>query len=148
MRSVLRPLGVSLLILYGCGGGGEAPQATNAHTDSVALALSHLTVETFDTIKWPSDSVALARGALVWSTSCQRCHAADGSGTAGFVQKGDTLRPPDFRADTWTLGRDREALRRQIYTGTEDGMPHWSLIGLKPRDVDATALYIQKVLTW
>jgi mono/diheme cytochrome c family protein len=148
MRSVIRPLGVSLLILYGCGGGGEVPAASNAHADSVAFALSQITVETFDTIAWPSDSAALARGALVWSTSCQRCHATDGSGTAGFVQHGDTLRPPDFRDDTWTMGRDRDALRRAIYTGTEEGMPHWGLVGLKPRDADASALYIQQVLTW
>jgi mono/diheme cytochrome c family protein len=147
MRSVIGPLGVSLLILSGCGG-GDRPAASAGHADSVGIALSQLTVETFDTIQWASDSVALARGALVWTTSCQKCHSADGSGDAGFVQRGETLRPPDFRADTWTLGHDGAELRRQVYTGTADGMPHWGLIGLKPRDVDAVSLYIQRTLSW
>jgi mono/diheme cytochrome c family protein len=149
MRCVIRPLGVSLLVvLYGCGGGGGSQQASMTHSDSVALALSQLSAETFDTIAWASDSVALARGQLVWSTSCQKCHSADGSGDAGFVSGGQTLVPADFRSDTWTLGRDRDGLRRAVYTGTEEGMPHWGLVGLKPRDVDAVALYIQQVLTW
>jgi mono/diheme cytochrome c family protein len=148
MRCVIRPLGVALLVvLYGCGGGGSQ-QASATHADSVALALSQLTVETFDTIAWASDSVALARGQLVWSTSCQKCHSADGSGDAGFVAAGRTLVPADFRSDTWQLGRDGEGLRRAVYTGTEEGMPHWGLVGLKPRDVDAVALYIERVLTW
>jgi mono/diheme cytochrome c family protein len=147
MRSVIGPLGVSLLILSGCGG-DDTPPASSSHADSVGIALSQLTAETFDTVQWASDSVALARGALVWSTSCQKCHDADGSGDAGFVQHGDTLRPPDFTADTWALGHDREALRRQVFTGTEEGMPHWGLIGLKPRDVDAVSLYIQRTLSW
>jgi mono/diheme cytochrome c family protein len=147
MKSLTGPLGVSLLILYGCGGGGS-PQVSSGHADSVAFAQSQITVEMFDTIQWPSDSVALARGALVWSTSCQKCHGVDGSGDGGFVQGGETLRPPDFRLDTWQLGHDRDGLRRQIFTGTAEGMPHWGLVGLKPRDVDAVSLYIQRTLSW
>jgi hypothetical protein len=34
-------------------------------------------------------------------------------------------------------------LRRMIFVGTAEGMPHWGIRGLAVRDVDAVARYIE-----
>lgn len=150
MKSVRWLVALSVLMAAGCGGSGDRPSAepsaSAAHADSVAFASSQITAEMFDTINWPADSAALARGAVVWTFSCRRCHGDEGHGDGGFVQGGDTIVPPSLREYYWRYAEDRDGLRRQIYTGTAEGMPHWGLVGLKPRDVDAVALYIQRVL--
>lgn len=145
MRSMTWSVGLLLVMTYACGSEG-APRAGSARPDSVGLALSQLTAETFDTIQWPADSVALARGAVVWVYSCRRCHGDEGYGDGGFVQRGVTLEPPSLRAPDWRFRDDLDGIRRQVYVGTEDGMPHWGLVGLKPRDIDAVSRYIQQVV--
>jgi mono/diheme cytochrome c family protein len=143
----LRKAALALLVvapfMAACGGGGETG---GMPADSVALAAALLTPETFDTISWPSDSAALARGAVVWSYSCQKCHGNWGDGDGGFVQRGETLRPPSFRAADWRLAGDYEGMRRQVFTGTAEGMPHWGMTALRPRDIDAVTIYVQKAL--
>lgn len=146
MRSVHWSVALLLLVAYGCGGGTGTPPAASAGADSVNLALSQFETEAFDTIQWPSDSAAVARGAVVWVYSCRRCHGDEGYGDAGFVQGGETLEPPSLRAPDWRFDDDLDGLRRQVYTGTEEGMPHWGLVGLKPRDIDAVSRYIQQVI--
>jgi mono/diheme cytochrome c family protein len=145
LRTPLIPALVTLLLSAGCGGSGDR-EARNAPADSTALAAALLTPETFDTIQWPSDSAALARGAVVWSYSCRKCHGDWGAGDGGFVQRGDTVRPPSFLAPDWQYATDRHGMRERVFTGTNDGMPHWGMVGLKPRDVDAVTLYIQRGL--
>jgi mono/diheme cytochrome c family protein len=146
MRSLHWPVGFGVLLLLGCGGGGDRAPAASAGADSVALALAEMTPEMFDTIHWASDSAAVARGSVVWIYSCRRCHGDDGYGDGGFVQGGVVVEPPSLRAPDWPHGNDREAIRRLTFTGTEEGMPHWGLVGLRPRDVDAVAIYIQQVI--
>jgi mono/diheme cytochrome c family protein len=147
MRSATWSLVVALVVaVAGCG--GEQAERQAAAPDSVALALAVITPATFDTVSWPSDSAAIARGAVVWTYSCRKCHGVDGSGNGGFVQQGDTVRPPTLLAPEWRLAGDRAAVREQIFTGTNAGMPHWGIVGLKPRDVDAAAIYIEKMLRW
>jgi mono/diheme cytochrome c family protein len=144
MRALLLPMGLCFLVAGGCGGSADAPRAASG-PDSVALALAQLTPETFDTVMWASDSAAIARGAVVWTYSCRKCHGDFGHGDGNFVQAGDTLRPPSFVAADWALAHDREAVRTVVYTGTNECMPHWNA-HLKPRDVDAVSHYITKVI--
>jgi len=129
-----------------CGGeAGEAPPP-EAAVDSVALAMEAYDASVFDTLMWNGDSLALQRGATVWSFSCQKCHGALGRGDGGFVSQGDTLRPPSFREPDWRYGSDLPGLRQHIFTGEGHGMPEWGLAGLPYRDIDAVARYIQNVL--
>lgn len=141
---------LTLLLAVAAGACGERqaePQDPRAAAaDSVTAALAMLTPETFDTVRWVADSAAISRGAVVWTYSCRKCHGNEGRGDGGWVQDGDTLRPPSFAAADWKYGSDREGLRTVIFTGTDGHMPHWGLVGLKPRDVDAVTHYITKVL--
>jgi mono/diheme cytochrome c family protein len=146
MRSAAWCMALALLVTAGCD--GERAGSGGVGADSVALAAGLLTLETFDSISWPSDSVAIARGAVVWTYSCRKCHGTDGSGDGGFVQGGDTLRPPSLLTPEWRFANDRGAARELIFTGTTGGMPHWGVVGLKPRDIDAVTLYIDKMLRW
>jgi mono/diheme cytochrome c family protein len=123
---------------------GEALR--QAHADSVMLAEEMYDPAVFDTIAWESPEAALERGAVVFSFSCQKCHGPVGAGDGGFVQQGDTLRPPSFLADDWQFAQDRDGLRKRVFTGTAEGMPHWGFYGLKFRDIDAVAIYIQGTL--
>jgi mono/diheme cytochrome c family protein len=147
MRSAARCLTLAVFVATaGCD--GERVGSGGVREDSVALAAGQLTKETFDTIAWPSDSAAVARGAVVWTYSCRKCHGTDGSGDGRFVQDGDTLRPPSLLTPAWRFADDRPGAREQIFTGTTGGMPHWGVVGLKPRDIDAVTLYIERVLRW
>jgi mono/diheme cytochrome c family protein len=133
-----------------CGGPDEAELAaeaeaalTAAHADSVMLAESMYDPAVFDTIGWDTPEAALDRGEVVWAVSCMKCHGLTGAGEGGAVVRGDTIRPPSFLADDWRFADDQEGLRRQVFTGTAEGMPHWGFYGLKYRDIDAVATYIR-----
>ena len=131
-----------------CSGGADEPPIDRAavHADSVMLADSMYDPAAFDTIIWDSAGADIARGAVVFSYSCAKCHGEAGLGDGGFVQGGDTLRPPSFVVPDWRFAEDRDGLRRQVFTGTAQGMPHWGFYGLKYRDIDAVAAYIQEEL--
>lgn len=124
-----------------CGGEPRAPQA-QAPVDSTPLAQAAYDPAMFDTISWPTLEAALERGQVVYRYSCMKCHGETGLGDAGFVRAGDTLRPPSFRDPDWRFANDKAGLREQVFVGTAEGMPHWGLVGLAPRDVDAVAVYI------
>lgn len=140
-------------IVGACGGEDEAEVAAAqeaaraaAQADSVMLAESMFDPAAFDTITWASPEAALERGSVVWGISCSKCHGRTGAGDGGFVQRGDTLRPPSFLAEDWRFADDPEGLKRQVFTGTAEGMPHWGFYGLKYRDIDAVAMYIRERL--
>jgi len=142
----MRGIGLSLAVLVGVaacgGGGGDADQDVVQRVDSVALAAEAYDSAAFDTITWESEAKATERGGVVWAYSCQKCHGERGRGDAGFVMHGDTLEPPSFLAMDWEYASDPEGVRQAIFTGNREGMPHWGLVGLKPKDIEAVTIYI------
>ena len=143
---------VSTLWLVACGADPEARQAADeaaraaAQADTMQMAHAAFDAVVFDTIKWDGDSLAVSRGDVVWNFSCRKCHGPTALGDGGFVLRGDTLHPPSFREPDWRFTRDLDGLRAYIFAGNEKGMPHWGLVGLTSRDIDAVAKYIQKHL--
>jgi mono/diheme cytochrome c family protein len=117
-----------------------------AAADTVRLAAEAYDAAGFDAIEWEADSVALSRGSVVWAISCSKCHGPTGVGDGGFVMRGDTLRPPSFQADDWRFASDLDGLRRYVFAGNAEGMPHWGIAGLKPTDIDAVSRYIREKL--
>lgn len=135
------------LVLSACAGEPQESMETDtADADSVAMALAEFTPAMFDTIAWKADTAQTNRGAVVWMFSCRKCHGDTGHGDGGWVMDGDTLHPPSFHAAGWRFASSREDLLRYIYAGNASGMPHWGVVGLKPRDIDAVTAYIQKQL--
>jgi mono/diheme cytochrome c family protein len=133
----------SLILLAAC---NEPPQASSGSApvqDTLAVANAQFDETVFDTIQWPSDSAAVVRGAAVWKIGCAQCHGLEGRGDARFVnEKGDTLKPPSFVAADWELAQNPAGIRRKVYVGNTQGMPHWGLRRMALRDMDAVAQYI------
>lgn len=147
MRGIV-PLLVALAWLGACTHSQESArnQASSAAADSVSMAAKAFDSTVFDTMTWKSAQDRLARGALVFRISCSPCHGAEGRGDGGMVVGKDTLRPPSFLAADWRYADDPVGLRRKIFSGNTKGMPHWGLVGLGYRDVDAVSRYITEVL--
>lgn len=146
MRSwIALPVALAV-VAAGCGGGEPQGETLEAGPDSLAIAQEAFDAAAFDTITWESDTEAEERGAVVYQYSCRKCHGERGLGDAGFVRQGDTLRPPSFREPDWAFASDLNGLRQQVFVGNAEGMPHWGLVGLKAKDVDAVAQYILNVL--
>jgi len=150
------PLAAALLAIAGltaCGGGpsaeeqrAAADQARRAaRADSVAQAAASYDAAAFDTIQWATDNEMWERGGVVWSFSCQTCHGTDGVGQ-GETAVAAALDMPNLIAADWAEAGDLPAIRRSIYVGHESEMPSWGLVGLKYRDIDAVAHYINDLL--
>jgi mono/diheme cytochrome c family protein len=121
----------------------QALEAAAAQQDSLmAAATDMFDAEVFDTLTWEDDQERMDRGQQVYNFSCSKCHGSEGLGDAGFVMRGDTLRPQSFADPTWALATDTTALRRAIFVGTAEGMPHWGLEGLKAEAIDAVSAFI------
>ena len=140
MRRIATALAIAF-VSVACAG-GEPAEDVQAGPDSLTLAREAFDSTAFDTITWETQQKALDRGQVVYRFSCLKCHGDKGLGDAGFVRAGDTLRPPSFREATWALAGNKEAIREQVFVGTGESMPHWGLVGLGPRDLDAVAIYI------
>lgn len=147
MRS-LRMIPLALVLLAACGPNepDEEIPAEPSAADTVAMAEAQYDPAAFDTVSWETPSDAWVRGSVVFSYSCARCHGRQGYGDGGFVTRGDTIEPPSLHPEDWRFAGDLEGLRRFIYTGSEGGMPHWGLEGLKYKDVDAVARFILESL--
>jgi mono/diheme cytochrome c family protein len=145
MFSRFAPLAVIALCACDVTPPREAAQPTAQ--DTMQLAAASYDPAVFDTIGWPSDSAAHARGADVFKWDCATCHGPAGQGDAGFInERGDTLRPPSFVQPGWRFAGDLMGLRRQVFVGNTQGMPHWGLRRMQARDIDAVARYIENVL--
>jgi cytochrome c len=151
MRSFI-PVLVALTWLAACGPSAlqrEQAQKDSAHAaavDSVTMAAARFDTTVFDTIKWKKKGDDVDRGSIVYQYSCVKCHGHDGGGVQSVVFRGDTLNPPSFLAPDWPLATDAMGLRKAVFTGNVAGMPHFGVIGLAYRDVDAVSAYINKVL--
>jgi len=139
---------LALVFLTACSGEeprGDVPAEPTA-ADTVAMAAEAFDAAAFDTVTWENDEEAWVRGSVVYSYSCAKCHGRQGYGDARFVTQGDTLEPPSFHQEDWRFADDPLALRQFIFTGSEGGMPHWGLEGLKAKDIDAVARFIAESL--
>lgn len=142
LRWITIPLALAL-VLGGCTG-KPAAESVEAGPDSVALARAAYDPAVFDTVTWESQREAIERGQVVYAWSCSKCHGQGGRGDGGYVRAGDTLRPPSFREPGRRFAQDLEGLRRAVFEGNTEGMPHWGLIQppLRARDIDAVAIFI------
>lgn len=120
----------------------DAPRGPT-RADSVGMAMQAFDPAAFDTITWATEQERADRGGLVYRISCQKCHGLHGAGDGGFVMEGDTLRPNSFLAPAWGFADQPMALRRYIFSGNVAGMPYWGLVGLKYRDIDAVAHFLE-----
>lgn len=145
MRWIAMPL-VIALAFSGCAPGEPSEDEATPDTaaESMAMAQQAYDPAAFDTVTWESQQAAVERGQVVYRFSCQKCHGERGLGDAGFVRGGDTLRPPSFREPDWAYAGDRDGIREQIFVGTAEGMPHWGLTTLGPKDIDAVAAFIME----
>jgi mono/diheme cytochrome c family protein len=135
--------------LTACGGGSEEDDAAlkaQAKADSLAMAEALYDVAVFDTVSWESDAARLERGALVYRSSCGKCHGSRGGGN-GEVAMEFGLEVPSFESPDWAYRGDIEGLRHRIFVGHEGAMPNWGLHGLKYRDVDAVAAHIAETIS-
>ena len=133
----------SLIGLAACNETPQTSAGSEPARDTLAVANAEFDEAVFDTIQWPSDSAAVVRGAVVWKIGCAQCHGLEGRGDAHFVnERGDTLKPPSFVAADWKLAQNPAAIRRKVYVGNTQGMPHWGLRRMALRDIDAVAQYI------
>ncbi len=143
---------LAVAVISACGGPSAEEQraaATEARlvarADSVAQAAAAYEAAAFDTIQWPSDNDMWERGGVVWSFSCQTCHGSDGQGM-GETAVSANLDMPNLVAVDWDKAGDLPEIRKAIYVGHESEMPSWGLVGLKYRDIDAVANYIDGLL--
>ncbi|MDH3206033.1 MAG: cytochrome c [Gemmatimonadota bacterium] len=136
------------LCIAACGPAPEPQEEVQGPTraDSVSMALQAFDATVFDTIVWESDAARAERGGLVFRISCAKCHGPNGRGDGDFVMQGDTLRPPSFLTPDWQFADAPMPLRRYIFSGNVAGMPYWGLVGLKYRDIDAVAHFIESPL--
>lgn len=116
-----------------------------ARADSVAEAEAAYDPAVFDTVSWESDGERLDRGAVVWQYSCRKCHGTTGMGDGETAKEYD-IEMPVVVAENWEYAGDLEAIRHRIYVGHESDMPTWGLYGLKYRDIDAVAYFIENYL--
>ncbi len=142
-------IALSALSLSACGKAAATAKSAGepSAADTLAVAQARFDPAAFDTVRWASDSLRLARGADVFKWACSECHGPQGHGDGGKVTpQGDTLRPPDFHAADWRLAGDTTEVERKVFTGNVRGMPHWGLRRMEYRDVDAVAHYVLTVL--
>jgi len=124
---------------------GPSPEelAAAAKADTLTMAQEAFDSAAFDTVTLAGQQARVDRGEIVYRYSCVSCHGDTGEAEATVVFRGDTLNPTSLIQEEWALAEDVEGLRSAIFTGTAEGMPHFGLVGLGARDIDAVIGYIQ-----
>jgi mono/diheme cytochrome c family protein len=117
----------------------------SAQADSVQMAEAMYDATVFDTITWESPQARLERGAVVYRSSCAKCHGPNGGGNGDAAMQ-HQIEVPSFLAPNWQYAGDVEAIRHAIFVGHVGQMPEWGLVGLKYKDLDAVAGYIAETL--
>jgi len=141
---------LAVAVLGGCGEQQDqeaelAAQKQLAREDSVRAAEEMFDATVFDTLTWESDEARLARGAVVYNSSCVKCHGQNGGGN-GDMAMARELEVPSFLAPGWEYAGDIDALRQRVFVGYSGNMPNWGLVGLKYRDIDAVASHIAETM--
>jgi mono/diheme cytochrome c family protein len=113
--------------------------------ERVAEAAALLTPETFDTIRWASDSARAFDGNNAYAAKCRDCHGYMGAGDTEYARRQGITVPSLIRPD-WPGGSDVVTLRERIFIGHPGGMPTFGVAGITPREIDAVAYYIAEVL--
>ncbi len=116
-----------------------------AQADSVQMAEDMYDASVFDTITWESPQLRLERGAVVYRSSCGKCHGPNGGGNGDEAMQ-HQIAVPSFLAPDWQYAGDVAAIRHATFVGHVGMMPEWGLVGLKYKDVDAVAAYIAVTL--
>lgn len=117
----------------------------SAQADSVQMAENMYDPTVFDTITWETPQARLERGAVVYRSSCSKCHGSNGGGNGDMAMEYE-IKVPSFLAPDWAYAGDIEAIRHAIFVGHVGHMPEWGLVGLKYKDIDAAAAYIGQTL--
>lgn len=99
----------------------------------------------FDTLSWPSDSARLLTGNEIFASVCRKCHGYDGRGGTEYDRVHD-LRVPSLVDSVGVDARGIDPVRRRVYAGHATGMPSFGVYRLEPRQVDAAAAYVVRVL--
>lgn len=139
---------LTVVAASGCESGESEADAEaalqQARADSVAMADSLYDAAVFDTLTWESDEARLERGAVVWRSSCEKCHGANGGGN-GEAALEFQLQVPSFMVTGWQYEGDVQALRHRVFVGYAGPqayrMPSWGVY-VTYRDIDAVAHYI------
>lgn len=118
-----------------------AAQKQQAGEESLRMAEEMFDASVFDTLTWESDEARMARGAVVYNSSCVKCHGESGGGN-GEMAMAREIQVPSFLAPEWEYAGDVDALRHRVFIGYSGDMPNWGLVGLKYRDIEAVAIYI------
>jgi mono/diheme cytochrome c family protein len=140
-------LALSCFVLFaaaGCGGESAADREATlraARADSMRMAEAAFEATVFDTIQWESPEARVQRGAIVWQSSCEKCHGPSGRGDGEAAQQLE-LEVPSFQSPDWVYAYQADSLRHRIFTGLEGEMPNWGLHGLGYRNIDAVVGYI------
>lgn len=141
MRWIAIAAGMAVVASAACEPQEETPPPTEEQV--TAEATREYDPAAYDTVSWPSDSAAVARGRDIFKWACAECHGEEGRGDGGRVIDGDTIRPPSFHVSDWPYADDPDALHRKVFVGNSLGMPHWGLRQMRPRDIVAVEKFIR-----
>ena len=102
-------------------------------------------MELFDSIAWPTDSIRALDGNVVYSTYCRNCHGTLGQGDTDYASQRNLVVPSLVAAD-WHYAEARDSVLERIFVGHVQGMPTWGVAGISPREMDAVTHYVMDVL--
>lgn len=141
-----RPVAVLLAAVLLAGGCGDEKEFEPPDREAqVAEARQSYPAAVFDTLSWPADSVRVQRGNEVFAAECRKCHGFDGRADTEYARS-QAIRPPSLVDSVGVDTRGIEAVRRRVYAGHAAGMPSFGVYKLEPRQVDAAAAYVVRVL--